>query len=174
MDKALPVYCKNCKNWFQSGIVFGPKADNVTLTFKGNIIQCPTCRRPCQIPDGTYRYVDQLITAVQVAGLSGRDLDKLSTLLRNAMDGTMSRSDLGALIDREFPKSNIGKFISDGWNLPFFLGLAVAALMWYFPKDANVPTTQDLKVIEKPANHDSRRRQRRTRHGAKSPAKHRH
>ncbi len=132
----LQARCDVCDIWFNSPISFGPNAFG-TVTMAGNTINCPKGHR-AYIPDGKFTIKDQLISALEVDGLTRSESEKLREILNTAMKGGHSPEKLRRIIEKEFPgKSNLADFISklsEPQMIAAVIAILISYMAWQYPK----------------------------------------
>jgi hypothetical protein len=139
----IPAYCDNCQRWTQSGFIVG----NVkNLKMSNNTVPCRLCgRNGARVIEGTFNIIDDVLEIIESHALLPKELERLTQILRQAIERNTPAGKLREIIAREVPKaSKLNKFITDGVNLAFIIGLIVAILAWQFPKSP--PST------DKPSN----------------------
>jgi hypothetical protein len=128
----IPAYCDNCQRWTPSGFIVGNVKD---LKMSNNTVPCGFCgRNGARVIEGTFNIIDDVLEVIESNGLSLKELERLTQILQDAIERNMPAGRLREIIAQDVPKaSKINKFITDGFNLSYILGLILVILAWQFP-----------------------------------------
>ena len=107
----IPSRCNYCDLTFQSGLIdVGP---NTSVSITNVDVSCPRCGKPCQIVDGTYEAVGDLIKRVSGPRGPSKFLSDVSDIATRARSEKLSSDDILrelADVSPEFVKKlNLGR-----------------------------------------------------------------
>jgi len=98
----VPAVCDNCGTFFPSGVAVC-NARNVTI-YGCSSGPCPHCGGMGHIPDGTYNFINDAIQLLSTPTRTFLELNRLSTILKQAREQRSSLEQVGEQIQREVPE----------------------------------------------------------------------